>query len=439
MPNRNLPKIAIVGRPNVGKSSIFNRIIGSRKAIVESASGTTRDRLYADIERGGKHFTIIDTGGFDDVKRDDIAVLVLKQLETAVKEADIIFFVVDGTAGVEHQDTELALRLRKTSKKIYLIVNKIDDKTRQSKTLDFFELGLGEPYAISAVNGLGIEKLLDDVARCAGGEALKHAAGIQTIKVAIVGRPNVGKSSYLNTILNEERAIVHPIAGTTRDSVDTDFEYRGKNYRLIDTAGMRHNTKLTVASDFYGSVRSREAIERSDVAIVIIDGLDGLREDDERVIDFCVGKGKALVIAVNKWDLVKGIDTEKYKEMLLKKMNAIKNFTVLFTSCKTGREVVRSLDIISPLYEKTNRVFGKNELDAMLDKLNNSPEIRNRRIKFEYLNQEGARPPRFTLGIKNPKHTNENLKRYVENFFYSACALEGVPIRVKFEKRILKK
>jgi len=439
MPNKSLPKIAIVGRPNVGKSSLFNRIVGSRKAIVESASGTTRDRIYADIKRKGKHFTVIDTGGFDEVSRDEMTALVLKQLETAVKEADIIFFVVDGTAGVMHQDTELAGRLRKTSKKIYLVVNKIDDKTRQSKTLDFFELGLGEPYAISAVNGLGIEKLLDDVASGAGGEALKHAAGIQSIKVAIVGRPNVGKSSYLNAILNEERAIVHPIAGTTRDAVDMDFEYRGKHYCLIDTAGMRHNTKLKTASDFYGSVRSREAIERSDVAVVIIDGLEGLREDDERVIEFCIDKGKALVIAVNKWDLVKGVDTAKYKEMLIKKMNAIRNFPVLFTSCKTGREVVRSLDLVLPLYEKMNRVFGKNELDGMLGKLNNSPEIRNRRLKFEYLNQEGARPPRFILGIKNPKLTNENLKRYIENFLRSAYNFEGVPIRVRFEKRVLKK
>lgn len=438
MPNEKLPKIAIVGRPNVGKSSLFNRIVGSRKAIIESASGTTRDRIYADIERKGRHFTLIDTGGFDEVSRDEITALILRQLETAVKEADIIFFVVDGTAGVVHQDKELALRLRKASKKIYLVVNKIDDKTRQPKTLDFFELGLGEPYAVSAVNGLGIEELLNDVAKVAGSE-VKSTSGMQSIKVAIVGRPNVGKSSYLNAILDEERAIVHPTAGTTRDTVDTNFEYRGKNYCLIDTAGMRHNTKLKGASDFYGSVRSREAIERSDVAIVIIDGLDGLREDDERVIDFCADKGKALVIAVNKWDLVKGVDTVKYKEMLIKKMNAIRNFQVIFTSCKTGREVSKSLDLILPLYEKTNRVFTKSELDGILGNLNNSSEIRNRRIKFEYLNQEGARPPRFTFGIKNPKLTNENLRRYIENFLRSTYGFEGVPIKVRFEKRVLKK
>ena len=430
MPDRKLPKIVIVGRPNVGKSSLFNRIAGSRKAIVESASGTTRDRLYADIRWKGKGFTVIDTGGFEASGRDDMASLTLKQLERAIGEADIIFFVTDGMAGVVHQDNELASRLRRTSKKIYLIVNKIDDRSQAGKALDFFELGLDAPYAVSATNGIGIEKLLDDAVKNIDKKATPGEE--QVINVAIVGRPNVGKSSYLNAILNEERAIVHPVAGTTRDALDTDFEYKGRAYRFIDTAGMRHNTKLKVAADFYGGVRSKEAIRRSDVAIVLVDGPDGLREDDERVIDFCIEEGKAVIIAVNKWDLVKGIDAPKYKDMLVKKMNAIRNFPVVFTSCKTRKNILPSLDLIYPLYEKVKKIFKADELEDLLKSLNDSPEIRNRRLKFEYLKQEGAHPHAFILGIKKPKLTNENLRRYTENFLRTSRNFEGIPIKVSF-------
>jgi GTP-binding protein len=433
MPNTSLLKIAIVGRPNVGKSSLFNRIAGSRKAIVESASGTTRDRLYADIKWKAKAFTIIDTGGFEAMKRDDITDLILKQLDTAIEEADIIFFVTDGKAGIVHQDRELASRLRKTSKKIYLIVNKIDDRTRQaSGVLDFFELGLGEPYAVSAVNDIGIEKLLDAAVKNLE-KNVTSAAG-PVVNVAIVGRPNVGKSSYLNAILNAERAIVHPVAGTTRDALDTDFEYKDRTHRLIDTAGMRHNTKLKTSADFYGALRSKEAIKRSNVAMVLIDGLDGLREDDERIINFCVEEGKAVIIVVNKWDLVKGVDTVKYKEMLVNKMNVIRNFPVMFTSCKTKKNIIPSLDLIWPLYEKVKKNFASVELEDILGQLNNSPEIRNRRLKFEYLKQCCANTPAFILGMKNIKFTNENLRRYVENFLRKKDDFEGVPIKITFKK-----
>jgi GTP-binding protein len=433
MQKTKLPKIAIVGRPNVGKSSLFNRIIGSRRAIVESASGTTRDRLYADIRRKDKYFTVVDTGGFEASKGNDITNLILKQLDRAIEEADIIFLVTDGMAGITHQDAELASRLRKTSKKIYLIVNKLDDKPRSDKALDFFELGLGTPYAVSALNGTGIDRLLGDAAGSM--EKMPAAAKVQTVNVAIVGRPNVGKSSYLNAILNEERAIVHSIAGTTRDALDTDFEYSGRTYRLIDTAGMRHNTKLAAAADFYGGVRSKEAIKRSDIAMVLIDGLDGMREDDERVINFCVEEGKGVVVVVNKWDLVKGVDEAKYKEMLIKKMAAIKNFPVVFTSCKTRKNIMPSLDLAWPLYESVKRSFNPAELEDILEKLNNSPEIRNRRLKFEYLKQRSVNPPKFVLGLKNPKYTNENLKRYIENFLRTVHNFEGVPVNVSFEKR----
>lgn len=426
------PKIAIVGRPNVGKSSLFNRIVGSRKAIVEATSGTTRDRLHADIKWKGKAFTIVDTGGFEAARQDDIARLVLSQLDTAIKEADIIFFVTDVTAGVVHQDTELSERLRKTSKRIYLVVNKADDKSSANKGMEFFELGLGDPYLVSANNGTGIEKLLDDAAK-----SMEHAqAGDEpaTVKVAIVGRPNVGKSSYLNAILKENRVIVNAVAGTTRDSVDTDFLYKDKVYVLIDTAGIRHNTKITEPVDFYGNVRARESIKRCDAAVVLIDGFEGLKEDDARIIDIIIKEGKALVIAVNKWDLTESVATSVYTELVIKKMNAARNFPILFMSCKTGRGVVSSLDVIWSAYEKSKTAFTPEEITAMRKALNEDREITGKRIKFLYLAQESTRPPVFTLGVRDVKVVNQNTKNYVENFFRLKRDFTGTPIIINYDK-----
>ncbi len=432
MTNIKLPKIVIVGRPNVGKSSLFNRIAGSRKAIVESASGTTRDRLYADIKWKTKGFTIVDTGGFEKSGRGPMAGLILKQLERAIAEADIIFFVTDGTAGILPQDIEFSTGLRRTSKKIYLIVNKIDNRSQEAKALDFFELGMGEPYAISATGGSGIDKLLDDVAKHIENPAQTNA--VERVKVAIIGRPNVGKSSYLNSILNEERAIVHPIAGTTRDATDTDFELNGTNFLLIDTAGIRHNAKINEAADFYGGVRSKEAIARCDVALVLIDGFDGLREDDMRIINLCIDEGKALALVVNKWDLAEGADATRYQEMLIQKLKGLRNYPVIFTSCKTGKNVIKALELAGSVYKKSAAMLTPDELSVMLEMLNNASEIRNKRIKFKYLAQKAVNPPEFVIGVKSADSMAANLKRFVENFLRLTRDFEGVPIRISFER-----
>lgn len=427
------PKIAIVGRPNVGKSSLFNRIVGSRKAIVEATSGTTRDRLHADIKWKGKTFTIVDTGGFEESRKGDIARLVLGQLDTAIKEADIIFFVTDVTAGVVHQDIELSERLRKTSKRIYLVVNKADDRSSATKGMEFFELGLGDPYMVSANNGVGIEKLLNDAARpmekTPPGDEIKPE-----VKVAIIGRPNVGKSSYLNAILEEERVIVNSTAGTTRDSVDTDFLYKDRIYVLIDTAGIRHNAKITESADFYGNVRARESINRCDVAIVLIDGFEGLKEDDARIIDIIIKAGKALVIAVNKWDLTESVAMSIYEELIIKKMNAAKNFPILFISCKTGRNVMSSLDAIWSAHERSKTVLTPEEITALRKALNEDREITGKRIKFLYLAQKGTQPPVFVLGVKDVGVLNQNTKKYVENFFRRVRDFTGVPITINYDK-----
>jgi len=432
MNKTNLLKVAIVGRPNVGKSSLFNRIVGARKAIVEPRSGTTRDRLHADIRWKGKSFTIIDTAGFETAAPGDMAELVLKQIRIGVEEADIIFFVTDGIAGIVPQDRELSSVLRKTSKKVYLVVNKIDSGSDTVKTMEFFELGLGEPYAVSAMHDRGIEKLCNDLAK--GIETSDAFTNTKSVHVAIVGRPNVGKSSYLNSVLSEERVIVHSIAGTTRDAVDIDFRYKDRDYVLIDTAGIRHNAKINEASDFYGSVRSKEAIKRCDVAIVLIDGPEGLTKDSMRIIDLCLEEGKALVLAVNKWDLVKDVEMSKYRDRLIMNMNAVRDFPVVFTSCKTGRNVNASLDVIWSVYEKSKTIVGPDKLADILKSLNNAAAISSKRIKFKSLTQEGVMPPGFILGVRNAKDVSENLKGFVKNFFRKACDFEGTPIRIRFQK-----
>jgi GTP-binding protein len=424
------PKIVIVGRPNVGKSSLFNRIVGSRKAIVESASGTTRDRLYADIKWKAKAFTIVDTGGFEPARPGDMAALVFGQLNTAIAEADIIFFMTDSTAGVVPQDIEFSERLRKTSKKIFLIANKADNTAKAYMAAEFYSLGLGEPYAVSAMNGNGIDRLLDDMAKLV--EKPAAAGSSPSVKVAIVGRPNVGKSSYLNSVLREERVIVHPVAGTTRDSIDTDFEYKDKSYVLIDTAGIRHNAKLGEAADFYGSVRSKEAIHRSDVAIVMIDGFDGLREDDRRIIEFVIEAGKGLLVAVNKWDLTEGVEMSKYTEMLMKKMPRLKNYPVIFISCKTGRNTISCLDAVWAVYCRAKTSIPADALKKLLKALNELPEVRSKRIKFLRLDQEAAQPPTFALVAKRASAANENLKKYIENFFRAHHEFTGVPVSIRY-------
>ena len=409
---------------------------------MEPSSGTTRDRLHADIRWKGKGLTIIDTAGFEGTRHGDMAELVLKQIRKGIEEADIIFFVTDGIAGIAPQDRELSSMLRRTSKRIYLIVNKVDNESDMQKTLEFFELGLGEPYAVSAMHGRGIERLCNDLAKGMEKYAMKNIPELVSpvrrslsngVKAAIIGRPNVGKSSYLNYILSEERVIVHPTAGTTRDAVDTNFNYKDREYVLIDTAGIRHSAKIEEAADFYGSVRSKEAVKRCDVAMVLLDGPEGLTRDDARIIDLCLEEGKALVIAVNKWDLVKeSMEMSKYDGRLKEGMRVIRNFPVVFTSAKTGRNVKASLDVIWSVYEKYRIIIQSDKLAETLKSLNKTPEIINKRIKFKYLIQEGAMPPRFILGVKGAKGLSENLKRFVENFFRMAYDFEGTPIRIRF-------
>jgi GTP-binding protein len=430
-------KIAIVGRPNVGKSSLFNRIVGHRKAIVESASGTTRDRLSADIAWKGKVFTLVDTGGFDPESGGDLARAVSRQLDAAIDKADMIFFVTDVTAGVLPQDMDLSERIRRASKKALLVANKADDASKEADASEFFGLGMGEPYAVSAANGSGIKKLMDDAASMIDktGRALKA----DTVRIAIVGRPNVGKSSYVNSLLSAERVIVHQDPGTTRDAIDTEFDYKGRPCVIIDTAGIRHNPKLEESADFYGTVRSREAIKRSDAAIIIIDGFEGLREDDLRVIDLVISHGKALVIAVNKWDLAEGAVMSGYREMILRKMGALKDYPVVFISCKTRKNILKCVDEAWAAFERSGRRVSQDGLKSIMRSLNGSAELASKRMRFKYIRQESVSPPVFAVGLKGAGPLPANIKGYVNNFFRRSSDYFGVPIVIRYDSVLKEK
>lgn len=430
MGKTKLLKVAIVGRPNVGKSSLFNRIVGSRKAIVEPASGTTRDRIHADIKWKGKRFTLIDMAGFDSVLGPDMSSLMLKQVRKGIEEADVLLFVTDGVEGVTPQDRDMANMLRKASKKLYLVVNKVDSENDRDRILDFFELGLGEPYAVSAMHDIGVDRLCGDIVKDL--EKPSEETGGDAVKVAIIGRPNVGKSSYLNAILNEERAIVHATAGTTRDAIDTDFSYNGRAFVLIDTAGIRHHPKLNRAADFYAGVRSEEAITRADVAIMLIDAQEGLKKDDARIIDHCTAEGKPMVIAVNKWDLVKAVEMSEYTEKLGFELPAIRNMPIIFISCKTGRNVKASFDIVVAIYDKAKTAIDPDKLAETLKAINIAPPIYGKKVKFKCLVQESSLPMSLILGGADSSLITDNMKKYLENFIRRSHDLKGVPIRIRY-------
>lgn len=441
MEKERLPIIAIVGRPNVGKSSLFNRIAGSRAAIVEPVSGTTRDRLSASIRWKEKRFTLVDTAGFGDLKgtgaEGEMSALVLRQIRKGIEAADAILFVTDGRAGVLPPDRDLAAMLRKTGKKIHLVVNKIDAASDAGKAVDFYELGLGEPSAVSAMHGRGIEALCDSFA--ASVRHIPQAAEKKGVKVAIVGRPNVGKSSLVNALLREERVIVHPTAGTTRDAIDTDLLYKGRDYILIDTAGIRHNLKMSRAAEFYSSVRSKEAIDRSDVAVVLIDAYEGLTKDDARIIEHVLAAGKPLVLAVNKWDLLKGVEMARYHDSLVHEMRILQHVPVVFMSCKTGRKIDPCLDMAGRVYDRSQKVASLDEVSATLKRLNAAPEILNKRIKFRFLVQKSSCPALFVIGLTDTRVLDDSRKKYVENFLRRSFDLEGIPVQLRFENMFLKK
>ncbi|MCX5716166.1 MAG: ribosome biogenesis GTPase Der, partial [Candidatus Omnitrophica bacterium] len=433
--NTGLPLVAIVGRPNVGKSSLFNRILNKRKAIVYQEAGTTRDRVSQEVEFEGKEFILTDTGGFLSEDVDKLWKSVKLQIKKAIEECDILLFVCDGKAGLLPQDSELAPILRKSGKKIILVVNKIDNEKMNAQVPDFYRLGLGEPYPVSVLHNLGVNKLLTDLTAVLP-KAAEREPEIEGIRVAIVGRPNVGKSSFINYLLKEERVIVSDIPGTTRDTVDTYLKSEKGDFILVDTAGLRHKRKLKEAVSVYSMMRAKEAIRRSSVCLVMVDGYDGIRVDDLKIAELVISEGKGCILCINKWDTV-DVGPVEYKEMVYSRAASLKKYPVIFVSAKTGYNVYNSLDTIKKVLEGLNTKLSTSQLNRLLDYMKSRGPFRgsSHPLKASYITQVAVSPPTFLIFVNKRKYITESHTNFIENILREDFGFFGTPIRLEFREK----
>ncbi|GAC1324585.1 MAG: ribosome biogenesis GTPase Der [Thermoleophilaceae bacterium] len=431
-----LSKVAIVGYPNVGKSTLVNRLSGTRAAVVHEQAGVTRDRKEVECEWNGRRFLLVDTGGIDLADTDDLADRVRSQARFAMAEAALIVLCVDGRAGVRPGDAELAVELRRASVPLVVAVNKIDGVGAVPAAAEFFGLGLGEPVAVSAAQGLGTGDLLDRVV-----EALEHSPRAEgdddpdSVRIAVIGRPNVGKSSLVNRLLGEERVIVSPLAGTTRDSIDTRLEWDGREVLLVDTAGLRRRAKVAGTVDYYAQIRSERAAERADVAIVMADASEGLTSEDLRIAEVAMRAGCATLLALNKWDIGR-TDLEDATARATLKLRLRPE--VIAIAAQTGRGISRLMAKSIALADRARERIATAELNRFLSEIQATrqpPSVRGRRMKLLYMTQYEVRPPRFSIQISDKGRLTRDYGFFLENRLRSRYGLEGVPLVIDYHGR----
>lgn len=423
----------------MGKSTLFNRIVGGRIAIVEGLPGVTRDRLYQDTQWNDRRFTLVDTGGLD-YQDDDVMIShIRKQAELAISEADIIIFVMDARAGLTGTDEDVARILRRADKPILLVANKVEDFSRTHELYDFFRLGLGDPVPVSADQGMNIGDLLDMVVQNLP-PADEDEVDEDITKIAVIGRPNVGKSSLVNALLGEERVIVSNVPGTTRDAIDTYINRNNKKYLIIDTAGMRRRKKIGLSTERYSVIRSLRAIDRSDVVLMLIDAVEKLTDQDKKIVGYAHEKGRATVLIVNKWDLIDKDDrtANRYIEMLRDGLGFMQYAPVLFTSALTHQRVHRVLELADYVSEQQNMRISTADLNDLIREAvlhSSPPQDKGRRLKIFYITQAGVKPPTFILFVNEPELMHFSYLRYLENQLRSAYGFEGTPIKFIQRKR----
>jgi GTP-binding protein len=431
--------IAIVGRPNVGKSTLFNRLTRSRAALVDDQPGITRDRLYASVEWEGKGFTLVDTGGFDDSEEAPLLQGVRNQVVKAIEEADSILFMVDGRDGLMPGDEKVADVLRRSRKKVFIGVNKVDGQEHQHLTADFYSLGFDRVYPVSAAHGYGIADLLDAMTEDLEEPAREEAPDDLT-KVAIIGRPNVGKSSLVNRIVGSERLLVSELPGTTRDSVDIHFALRGKNYVFIDTAGIRKKGRVKEKIEKFSVIKALQSLDRCHVAVVLIDASEGVTDQDAHICGYAFERGRGVILAMNKWDLVKK-DPEKKKHLvntLDRQMSFLSFAPQLYMSALTGEKVKTLFEKIDLLHGQLFRRIDTNIVNKALTLMvqkNPPPKMGRGRLRFFYATQTGVMPPSFALFVNRPDLVHFTYERYLLNQFREKLELNEVPIRLKFRKK----
>lgn len=433
------PLVAIVGRPNTGKSTFFNKICGKRISIVDDLPGVTRDRIYADAEWCGHAFTMVDTGGLD-VKSDDTFQKSIKtQAQIAIDLAEVIVFIVDGMAGLVPADYEVAELLRKTKKPVVLVVNKLD-KFEVEKTYDFYQLGLGEPYPISCAQSKGLGEVLDAIVNSFSFKVEADAVD-KAIKIAVVGRPNAGKSSIVNRILGEDRVLVSNVAGTTRDAIDTDFKYNGKKYTIIDTAGMRRQRSVLKESvEGYSVIRAMEAIKRADVVLIVFDASEEISEQDVRIAGYVHEENKPSIVVMNKWDLVEkdGNTINNYQKMLEDKLSFMSYFKPLYLSALTGKRFEKIMPTVNEVYENSTRRITTGTLNEIIQKAilsQEPPTKKGKKLKIMYATQAETNPPTFVIFVNDATLVHFSYERFLENRLRDAVNFEGTPIKLVFKNR----
>ena len=435
------PVVAIVGRPNVGKSTFVNRLIGNRKSIVDDLPGVTRDRIYFDVEWLHRNFTVIDTGGIIPGDEDDIMVSIYDQAKIACNEADRIIFIVDGKEGINPVDYDIANILRQSGKPIFLAVNKIDSHEAALMTADFYALSIGEPIAISALHGSGgVGDLLDLVTEgfVADDEEVEED---KTIKIAIVGRPNAGKSSIVNSLLGEKRVIVSDVSGTTRDSIDSRLTFEGQEYVIIDTAGIRKKAKVTYGVEKFAVDRAIRSIRECDVALLVIDAKEGISDQDKKISSIITEAGKAMIIAINKWDLIenkKSNTINKFEKELVTEIPFLDYVPKIYVSALTHQRLNQIFTKTKEVYEQATKRVSTGLLNKVINEayvMNPPQSVKNKRLRILYTTQVGVQPPTFVLFANNATLMKDHYKRYIENKLREAFGFFGTPIRISLRER----
>ena len=426
------PVIAIVGRPNVGKSTFFNKVAGRKISITENRPGVTRDRITADAEWRGRPFTLVDTGGIELKSDDTMWKQIAVQAQLAIDTADVILFFTDSREGLTSSDYDVADILRKCGKPVVLVVNKVDDYS-PDKLFEFYSLGLGEPFAVSSEHSRGIGDVLDQASEFFERKDIEEDG---SLKIAVVGKPNAGKSSLVNRLLGQERTIVTPIAGTTRDAVDTRFEREGKSYTLIDTAGIRRKRSVDDDVEYYSVLRSFDAVRRADVVLLVVDANEGLTEQDVKIAGFVHEQGKPSVVVMNKWDTVEK-DThtiEKFEKGLREDLKFMDYFKSVYISAKTGQRTEKLLRLAEEVYENAGRRIPTGEInDLLIDamRVSEPPSYLGRRLKLYFASQVAVRPPLFVLMVNDEKLLHFSYERYLENVIRGAYDFSGTPVKIQ--------
>jgi len=445
MQNSRCPLVALVGRPNVGKSTLFNRITKARKAIVDPTPGVTRDRHYEKVTVNDRQFILIDTGGIEIARDESMSSLIQQQTQQAIEEADIIVLLLDAKGGLLAEDYEVVKMLRRVDKPFFHVVNKIDGPEQEQTLLSqFYELGVDRLWGVSAEHGYGVAYFLDSLVASMAPSEEREALPDNTIKIACIGRPNVGKSSLINRLLGEERMVVSEIPGTTRDAVDTLLERNGRNYLLIDTAGIRRKGKVTDKLEKFSVMRALSTLERCDIALLLIDAGEGITEQDTKVISYALERGRACLLLVNKWDLVK--NEKKQQKKILEEVALATRFMeyapVLNISALTGAGTNRIFSVLDEVYKQYTTEFSTNMINKVLKnavETHNPPLHKGKRLKFYYTTQVGIKPPTFIIFVNYPKGVHFSYYRFLVNQFSSGLGLDKIPVKIVLKERQRKK